>query len=187
MKKAIFTVLSIMVLASMSAKGNEDVISMIRKVNDKWQATHKPQCRGFWDNAAYFTGNMEAMELTQEQAYLDYTIAWCEYNKWQGARQTDTSKWEYKTYGEDHNHVLFADWQICFQVYIDLYKMTGKTPDSPDYRLWIDRALEVMNYQASTEANDYWWWSDALYMGMPIFTKLYTVTHDEKLLEKQYE
>lgn len=187
MKKVIFTVLSIMVLASMSAKGNEDVISMIRKVNDKWQATHKPQCRGFWDNAAYFTGNMEAMELTQEQAYLDYTIAWCEYNKWQGARQTDTSKWEYKTYGEDHNHVLFADWQICFQVYIDLYKMTGKTPDSPDYRLWIDRALEVMNYQASTEANDYWWWSDALYMGMPIFTKLYTVTHDEKLLEKQYE
>ena len=78
------------------------------------------------------------------------------------------------------NHVLFADWQICFQVYIDLYKQEHRAER-------IERALEVMCYQASTPETDYWWWADALYMGLPIFSKLYTVTHDQKLLDKQYE
>ena len=44
-----------------------------------------------------------------------------------------------------------------------------------------------MTTQAQMEEKDFWWWSDALYMGLPIFTKLYTVTHNQKLLDKQYE
>ena len=44
-----------------------------------------------------------------------------------------------------------------------------------------------MMYQAKSKEADYWWWSDALYMGLPIFSKLYTVTHNERLLDKQYE
>ena len=158
----------------------QDVLSTIEKVNDYWQKNHKAQCRGFWDNAAYFTGNQVVYELTGKKEYLDYAIDWAEYNHWKGATQKDKSKWRYVTYGEGMDFVLFADWQICFQVYIDLYKLEHRTER-------IERALEVMCYEASTEARDYWWWADALYMGMPIFSKLYTVTHDQKLLDKQYE
>lgn len=162
------------------AQTKEEVITTIEKVNDYWQSHNSAKCRGFWDNAAYFTGNQEVYALTGNKKYLDYSLAWANYNNWKGATQTDKSKWEYKQYGEGMNHVLFADWQICFQVYIDLYKLEHRAER-------IERALEVMCYQSTTAEKDYWWWSDALYMGMPIFTKLYTVTHDQKLLDKQYE
>ena len=29
-------------------------------------------------------------------------------------------------YGENDDHVLFGDWQICFQTYVDLYNVYGK-------------------------------------------------------------
>ena len=161
------------------AQTKQEVMASIEKVNDYWQSHNSAKCRGFWDNAAYFTGNQEVYNLTGKKAYLDYALQWAEYNHWKGATQQDKNKWEYKTYGEGMNHVLFADWQICFQVYIDLYKQEHRAER-------IERALQVMCYQAATPEVDYWWWADALYMGMPIFTKLYTVTHDQKLLDKQY-
>ncbi len=158
----------------------QKTVALIKKVNDSWQARHKAECRGFWDNAAYFTGNQTAYEMTGEQSYLDYALRFAEHNHWKGATERDKSKWEYKTYGEGMRHVLFADWQICFQVYIDLYKLEHRAER-------LSRALEVMNYQASMPETDFWWWSDALYMGMPVFSKLYTITGNEKLLDKQYE
>lgn len=180
MKKILLFAVVFTAMCASYAQNKAEVLKMIEKVNDHWQATRTAKCRGFWDNAAYFTGNQAVYDLTKKQAYLDYAIEWAEYNNWQGATQTDKSKWEYATYGEGMNHVLFADWQICFQTYIDLYKI-----DPQDIRL--KRAIEVMMYQAQSDKNDYWWWSDALYMGLPIFTKLYTVTHEQVLLDKQYE
>ena len=158
----------------------QQTVELIHKVNAYWQANHRAECRGFWDNAAYFTGNQAAYELTGKSEYLDYAIRFAEHNRWTGATEKDPKKWEYKTYGEDMRHVLFADWQICFQIYIDLYKLEHRAER-------LQRALEVMTTQAQMEEKDFWWWSDALYMGLPIFTKLYTVTHDQKLLDKQYE
>ncbi len=155
-------------------------LTLIAKVNDYWQEHHSAECRGFWDNAAYFTGNQAVYELTGKEQYLDYSLRFARHNHWTGATERDKRKWEYKTYGEDMRHVLFADWQICFQIYIDLYKEEHRAER-------LQRVLEVMTYQASTPDRDYWWWSDALYMGMPIFSKLYTITHDQRLLDKQYE
>ena len=165
---------------SLQSSEAKQTVELIKKVNDSWQSRHKAECRGFWDNAAYFTGNQEVYAMTGEQKYLDYALRFAEHNKWKGATEQDKSKWEYKTYGEDMKHVLFADWQICFQIYIDLYKVEHRAER-------LQRTLEVMNYQANMSETDFWWWSDALYMGMPIFTKLYTVTGNEKLLDKQYE
>lgn len=158
----------------------QQTVEMIHKVNAYWQEKHRAECRGFWDNAAYFTGNQAAYELTGKKEYLDYSIRFAEHNRWTGATEKDPKKWEYKTYGEDMRHVLFADWQICFQIYIDLYKLEHRAER-------LQRTLEVMTTQARMAEKDFWWWSDALYMGLPIFTKLYTVTHDQKLLDKQYE
>ncbi len=165
--------------ATLNAEAKE-TIAKIEKVNDYWQSHHKAECRGFWDNAAYFTGNQAVYELTKKPEYLDYAIRFAEHNKWKGATQRDKRKWRYQTYGEGMDFVLFADWQICFQVYIDLYNIEHRAER-------LERTLEVMCHQASMKEKDFWWWSDALYMGLPIFTKLYKVTGDQKLLDKQYE
>lgn len=70
----------------------KDVMDVIRKVNDYWQAGNKPQVRAFWDHAAYHTGNMEAYRLTGEQRYLDYSTAWAEHNQWKGAKSNNKTE-----------------------------------------------------------------------------------------------
>lgn len=156
----------------------DDIISIIKKVNDKWQSEHDVKANPFWHHAAYHAGNMAAYKLTRDSAYLQYSKDWADYNNWIGAGSTDTSKWKY-SYGETPEYVLFADWQACFQVYADLYQLEPAEEK-------IARAKEVMEYQMSTPQNDYWWWADGLFMGMPVMTRLYKITNDEVYLDKLY-
>ena len=51
----------------------------------------------------------------------------------------------------------------------------------------VKRAKEVMHYEAYSQPTDYWWWSDALYMVMPVMTKMYKLTGDTKYLDKLYD
>lgn len=163
------------------AKNDEakEVRKIIDKVNQHWQAENKPEVRSFWDNAAYHTGNMEAYFLTGNEDYRKYSEAWAKHNEWKGAKSDDRSKWKY-SYGESDEYVLFGDYQICFQTYVDLYNIAPE-----GYK--IKRAREVMEYQMSTPQNDYWWWSDGLYMVMPVMTKMYKLTHNHLYLDKLYE
>ena len=168
-------------------------IEIITKVNDYWQRTHSPLVRSFWDEAAYHTGNMEAYRLLGNARWLDYSVQWAVHNKWQGARETDPAKWKYRQYGEGHDYVLFGDWQICFQTYIDLYELDNGEASANlalstrNSTFKIARALEVMDYEVRQPQTDFWWWADALYMVMPVLTKLYKVTGDVKYLDKLYE
>lgn len=154
-------------------------IEMIEKVNNHWQQTHKAETRAFWDDAAYHTGNMEAFRLLGKAGWREYSDKWARHNKWSGATGTDKQMWltSYQKYGEDKDHVLFADWQICFQTYLDLYETN---PD--DYKL--ARVRDVMNFQLNTTQTDYWWWIDATYMAMPVFAKLYRQTGNTEWLDK---
>lgn len=162
-----------------TAKEAAKVRDIIAKVNNRWQQTNPPETRSFWDNAAYHTGNMEAYFLTGNEDWKNYSERWAEHNGWMGAKGTDRSRWKYD-YGETDDHVLFGDWQICFQTYADLYRIL------PDDRR-IRRAREVMEYEMSTPRNDYWWWADGLYMVMPVMTKMHRITGDKKYLDKLYE
>lgn len=159
-------------------QSKEEVLSIINKVNTNWQENHPQSGNAFWHVASYHTGNMEAYKITNNKKYLDYSMAWAEKNKWMGAKSQNKSEWKY-SYGETDKYVLFGDWQICFQTYIDLYTITGKTDAKK-----IERALEVMEYQMNTPKSDYWWWADGLYMVMPVMTKLYNLTGNELYLEK---
>ena len=154
-------------------------IEIVDKVNSHWQANNRPGVNAFWDNAVYFTGNMEAYRLTGNAKYLEYSDKWARHNKWSGATGQDPQKWQYKTYGEGQEHVLFADWQVCFQTYADMYAMN---PDA--YK--VARAKQVLGREALMPQNDFWWWVDALYMGMPAFSKMYKMTGDEAYLDKLY-
>ena len=188
--KKLLTIICFFSFVTLQAKQwtSEEVKDMINKVNTYWQTNKPAEVRAFWDNAAYHTGNMEVVRLMSEvkheessmKRFLDYSLRWAEYNKWKGATETDPTKWKYRQYGEGQDFVLFGDWQICFQTYIDLYNLAPQKKK-------VARAKEVMGYEADSKAHDYWWWADALYMVMPVMTKMYKLTGDEKYLGKLYE
>lgn len=174
----------------MSAKTatTDEVKQLIVRVNTYWQQHNKAEVRSFWDPAAYHTGNMEVYKLLKDEKQLDYTRRWAYYNNWSGATEADPRRWKYATYGEGKDFVLFGDWQVCFQTYIDLYNLAlaeGGT-DADNYFM-VKRAKEVMHYEAYSDKDDYWWWSDALYMVMPVMTKMYKLTGDVQYLDKLYE
>ena len=185
--------IAISILSTLSLQARnwtaDEVKDVVRKVNTYWQTNNPAEVRSFWDNAAYHTGNMEAYRLFSEEGgqrkeegerMLDYSIRWAEHNQWMGATEPDSEKWKYKKYGEGQDYVLFGDWQICFQTYIDLYYF------SMDEKK-VARAIEVMGYEADSRVHDYWWWADALYMVMPVMTKMYKLTGERKYLDKLYE
>ena len=166
----------------------DQVKELITRVNTYWQQNNKAETRSFWDPAAYHTGNMEVYKLLKDDKQLDYTRRWAYHNNWSGATEADPSRWKYANYGEGKDYVLFGDWQVCFQTYIDLYNLAianGGT-DADNYFM-VKRAKEVMHYEAYSKMDDYWWWSDALYMVMPVMTKMYKLTGDVQYLDKLYE
>ena len=161
------------------APAEQDVMVLIDKVNGYWQQRTPAEEWAFWNVAAYHTGNMAAYEVTGNEKYRQYSEAWAAHNRWKGATSNDRAGWRLD-YGETEDHVLFGDWQIAFQTYVDLYQL-DKDPRK------IARAREVMEYQMSTPRADYWWWADGLYMVMPVMTKLYNVTGNKLYLEKLHE
>lgn len=156
-------------------------LAALTRANDYWQHNNPAAERPFWDVAAYHTGNMAAYALTGNEAWRAYSTAWAEHNRWSSAASTNKADWKY-TYGETADHVLFGDWQACFQAYVDLYQL-----DPVKDARKIARAREVMEYQMGTPNSDYWWWADGLYMAMPVMTRLYKVTGDARYLDKLQE
>ncbi len=183
MKKTTIILFALFALLTMPATAKEwtqqEVKDIVFQVNDTWQRNHGQE-RSFWDPAVYHTGNMEAFLLFKNLAWMNYSKEWAEKNFWQGAREKDNTKWQYKQYGESMQHVLFGDWQICFQTYLDLNSVAPA-----DFK--TARAKEVMGFEADSKDNDFWWWADALYMVMPVMTKIYKLTGDTKYLEKMYQ
>jgi rhamnogalacturonyl hydrolase YesR len=165
--------------ASDAGVRRSEAVAVIDKVNTYWQSTTPAKQWAFWDVAAYHTGNIEAYRVTGKEEYRRYSEEWAEHNAWQGAASNDKARWKYN-YGETPEHVLFGDWQICFQTYADLYRLEN------DPRR-IARAREVMEYQMSTPNKDYWWWADGLYMVMPVMTKMYRITRNRQYLDKLHE
>jgi rhamnogalacturonyl hydrolase YesR len=154
-----------------------EALAVIDRVNGYWQRTTPPTETSFWNVAVYHTGNMAAYAVTGNEAYRQYSERWAEHNQWQGAKSLDKAGWKF-TYGETDDHVLFGDWQVCFQTYLDLYRLGPQDPRR------IARAQEVMEYEIGTERVDYWWWADGLYMVMPVMTKMYRLTGDRRYIDR---
>lgn len=169
----------------------DSAVATIRKANDYWQSNYSPSTwtngihPSFWARAAYHTGNMEVYKLLGDETYLQHSVDWANSNGWMGNPSTlDPSRW---TWGYDQNYstsstaVLFGDWQICFQSYLDMAEFGVEDAN-------LDRVMQVMDYQVSLENEDaFWWWADGLYMVMPVMTKLYKRTGEEKYLDSLYK
>lgn len=159
----------------------DDVLDILNTVNQTWQTKNPTHGNYFWNRAVYHIGNMAAYDVTGEEQYLNFSTAWANKSNWWGATGTDKSRWKYATYGEGADWVLFGDNQVCFQVYADLYNLDPLHDPQK-----IERALEVMGYEISTDNTDYLWWVDGLFMVMPIMTKLYHITGEQAYLDKMY-
>ena len=171
--------LALLLPATLQAQNAADVIAIIEKANDYWQKTNPRPGNAFWHQAAYHTGNMAAYQVTGKDEYRRYSELWAEGNEWKGAKAPRKQDWKY-TYGETDAYVMFGDWQTCFQTYVDLYNL------APDKKK-IARAREVMEHQMSLQENGFWWWADALYMVMPVMTKLHKATGNALYLQKLHE
>lgn len=154
----------------------DETKQVIRKANDYWQQTRPTHGNAFWNRAVYHVGNMDAHEITREPSYLQFSTAWAVQNQWMGAQSTNPSEWLY-SYGETDRYVLFGDWQVCFQVYMKLHALAPGAQK-------IARTQEVMAYQVTTPQNDFLWWSDGLFMVMPVMTQLHNITGDDIFLVK---
>ncbi len=166
----------------------DSAVAAIRSANDYWQDkyAYNQSVNGlhvaFWDTAAYHTGNVEAYKLTGDEDYLQYSVNWANYCNWTGNNYAgDPSTWTW-TYDQNQGStgVLFGDWQTCFQSYIDMYELGVEDAS-------LERVYEVVDYQISKDEDGYWWWADALYMVMPVMSKLYKQTGDEKYLDALYK
>lgn len=157
-----------------------EILAIIDSVQAAWQTAHTYREDSWWDKAMYHTANMEAYRLTGNERYRQYSENWASHNKWMGAREPNKLRWKYERPMYQHDNVMFADWQICFQTYMDLYWLS---PDS----IKIKRALEVMNYQIGLPKRDFWYWCDALYMCMPVMTRLHKLTGNKIYLDKLYD
>ncbi|MBR5535499.1 MAG: glycoside hydrolase family 88 protein [Clostridia bacterium] len=174
----ILTMLFSLIPFSAAAEGTytyEELEGYVKKVNDYWIATHTWTPGYEWDTATYYIGCMDAYYLTGIEKYRDYATTWAEHNSWQGHGSNDKSSWK------GNNNVFHADNQTCFQVYIDLYNLSGQKDEKK-----IARTMEVTDAQLATGKTDYWTWCDAIHMAMPVYSKLYTLTGDEKYLDFMY-
>lgn len=154
----------------------QEILQTLVRVNDHWQETHPNHGNAFWHRAVYHIGNLEAHAVTEKPEYLAFSAAWAKSNQWMGARSQRPDEWRYD-YGESDRHVLFGDWQACFQVYLRLEQL--KVPGASSRR-----AYEVIDYQLSTPADDYLWWSDGLFMVMPLVSEMHRTRGNPLYLTK---
>jgi rhamnogalacturonyl hydrolase YesR len=154
------------VLNSQSLPSKQEVVSVLKKVNESWMDRNPDPGNNQWARAAYFTGNLDFYKGYPKQQYLDYTNLWANKNSWALNGGSSTRN---------------ADNQCIGQVYIDLYKM-----DNPPVPEKIDRINRSMARMVESDKSDDWWWIDALYMAMPIFTRLGVLLNNEAYFEKMY-
>jgi rhamnogalacturonyl hydrolase YesR len=144
-----------------------EVIDKMKLVNDYYISGKPSPGDNKWVKAVYFTGCMEFYKIYPDKAYLDYMNLWAETNSWALSPVTD------------HD----ADNQICGQTYIDLYNMDDVKQASKIQAIKARMDNLVAN---SSAANDDWFWVDAFYMAMPVFTKLGLLYPEAGYVERMY-
>jgi len=144
-----------------------EIISAMKLVNNNWINSHPVPGNNQWARSAYFTGHMDFYKVYPRDAYLDYANLWADNNNWSLNGGVTTRN---------------ADNQTAGQVYIDLYLFDE---DKEAYK--IAMISENIARIVESQKSDDWWWIDALYMAMPVFTRLGNLAGDTTYFEKMYD
>lgn len=142
-----------------------EILASLRLVQDRWMDDNPdPGGRG-WARATYLAGHMALYEVSPRPADLDYALLWADNNDWtlHGGPTT-----------------RHADHQCCGQTYIALDAL------APDPSHLADITTSILGMVESTACDD-WWWCDALFMAMPVFTRLGVLHDDDRYLDKLHD
>jgi rhamnogalacturonyl hydrolase YesR len=143
----------------------EEVLQTMIKVNDHWINGHIDPGDWEWNRAAYFTGNMALYHTWPDQKYLYYATLWAENNGW-GLKGGPTTR--------------HADNQCIGQTYLDLYEIEEEAGKIAEIQASIENMVN------STKKDD-WYWIDAFFMAMPVFTRLGVLNQDDRYFQKMYD
>lgn len=152
----------------------DSILEVSRKVAD-WQIDHFKNTKRKptdWVPAVFLMGLTDWAELSQDE----------KYDKW----LRDLLK---KDHWRPHHRMYHADDVVVCQTYIDLYNKHKKQDMINPTVARIDWVIahpskdeSVLNYGKPVSL-ERWSWCDAIFMAPPVYSRLYTLTGNEKYME----
>lgn len=140
---------------------SEDIKQLMIKVNTYFQENMDAPTNS-WDDAVYHSGNIRAFMHTGIKEFYDYSLNYA---------------MKHHFYVNNGANTTNGDFYCISQVYIDLYRLTGK-----EYML--DDVFRNADY--NIEGRTAYGWVDLLYMALPVFVDLTTITGDNKYIDDAF-
>ena len=179
MKKFILLMLTFCALMNIQGQTPQEVLSVAQRVNDYFMKKYsdptiptnvgKIRPSSLWTRAVYYEGLMELYKVDAQQRYIDYTDRWADFHKWT-PRNSITS--------------CDADDQCCEQTYLDRYMMTKQEKMIVHVKENLAHQMKTGNDRKANGALYGWWtWIDAIQMAMPVYSKMYRITGEQKYID----
>ena len=179
MRKLSAIIAALFAFVNMEAQTAQEVLSVAQKANDYFMTKYSDPTiptnvgrirpSSLWTRAVYYEGLMELYKVDAQQRYLDYTDRWADFHQWT-ARNGITS--------------CDADDQCCEQTYLDRYMMTGQEKMIVHVKENLAHQMKTGNDRKANGALYGWWtWIDAIQMAMPVYSKMYRITSEQKYID----
>lgn len=146
-----------------------DIDKALRKVADWQLARTLKNVDRIWTSAVLFTGFMAASESTGDNKYRDAMLA-------MGKR----FNWELRREYPDADDLSVA------QTYLELYFQDPTPEKIGPTRKHLDILINLKTMRPGDQRLP-WWWCDALFMGPPVWLKMYKATGERKYLDYVHE
>ena len=179
MKRFILLMLTFCALTNIQGQMPQEVLSVAQRVNDYFMKKYsdptiptnvgKIRPSSLWTRAVYYEGLMELYKVDAQQRYIDYTDRWADFHKWTPRNGITTCD---------------ADDQCCEQTYLDRYMMTGQEKMIVHVKENLAHQMKTGNDRKANGALYGWWtWIDAIQMAMPVYSKMYRITGEQKYID----
>ena len=179
MRKLSAIIAALFAFVNMEAQTAQEVLSVAQKANDYFMTKYSDPTiptnvgrirpSSLWTRAVYYEGLMELYKVDAQQRYLDYTDRWADFHQWT-ARNGITS--------------CDADDQCCEQTYLDRDMMTGQEKMIVHVKENLAHQMKTGNDRKANGALYGWWtWIDAIQMAMPVYSKMYRITGEQKYID----
>lgn len=179
MKKLIILALALFALTNLQAQTPQEVLKVAQWANDYFMKKYsdptvptnvnKIRPSSLWTRAVYYEGLMELYKVDPQQRYIDYTDRWADFHKWTPRNGITTCD---------------ADDQCCEQTYLDRYMMTKDEKMIVHVKENLAHQMKTGNdKKANGELYGWWTWIDAIQMAMPVYSKMFRITGEQKYID----
>lgn len=179
MRKLSAIIAALFAFVNMEAQTAQEVLSVAQKANDYFMTKYSDPTiptnvgrirpSSLWTRAVYYEGLMELYKVDAQQRYLDYTDRWADFHQWTPRNGITTCD---------------ADDQCCEQTYLDRYMMTGQEKMIVHVKENLAHQMKTGNDRKANGALYGWWtWIDAIQMAMPVYSKMYRITGEQKYID----